>query len=170
VSPSNLKEHIRKESPYCWTDISDKAKYEAMIHLSNFSSTQTRPLWARGLYNRQRDTPNLLARWFLFRRFRLAGTNLQKRYGDVNPENTDYMFVAPSMRAVGKFLFITVAKAYRHLLYIKLTPEKEVLHLQVYYRLAKVIRRKLVIRSGRRSWLKEGKCGPKLRDQDLGPM
>lgn len=33
----------------------------------------------------------------------------------MNPENTDYMFVAPSMRAAGKFLSIPGAKAYRYL-------------------------------------------------------
>lgn len=99
MCPANLKEYVKKASPYSWNDISDNAKHEAIIQLSSSGSTQTQPFWDRGLPDTERDMPNLLAGWFLFRRFRLAGMHKQKRYGGVQPVDTDYIFIAPTGKA-----------------------------------------------------------------------
>lgn len=92
VNPSNLKPYIKKMSPYSWHDISDKAKYESIIRLSSSTNPRTRPYWERGRASPSSD--NLLAKWFLFRRFRLAGTSRQRSFGEAHPENLDLMFVA----------------------------------------------------------------------------
>ncbi|CZR66669.1 uncharacterized protein PAC_16570 [Phialocephala subalpina] len=91
TNPSNLKKYIKKQSPYSWNDISDKSKYEAMIRLSSSTNPRTQPFWYQGRAAQGRE--NILARWFLFRRFRLVGMGQQKRYGGAHPEDLDMMFV-----------------------------------------------------------------------------
>lgn len=91
ANPSSLKRYIKKPSPYSWHDISDKSKYEAMIHMSSSANPRTQPYWYKGRAAQGRE--NILARWFLFRRFRLVGMSQQKRYGGVHPEDLDLMFV-----------------------------------------------------------------------------
>ncbi|KAE8445268.1 hypothetical protein EG329_013640 [Mollisiaceae sp. DMI_Dod_QoI] len=91
ANPSNLKQYIKKSSPYSWHDISDKAKYEAMIRLSSSTNPRTQPYWYRGA---GQTGGNLLATWFLFGRSRLAGMNRQKRFGGAHPEDLDLMFIA----------------------------------------------------------------------------
>ncbi|KUJ16705.1 uncharacterized protein LY89DRAFT_733712 [Mollisia scopiformis] len=91
VNPSNLKPYIKKLSPYSWHDISDKAKYETMIRLSCSTNPRAQPYWQKGKTGH--SASNLPAKWFLFRRFRLAGTSQQRSFGEAHPEDLDMMFV-----------------------------------------------------------------------------
>ena len=95
--PINLKPYVKKASPYAWNDISHKAKYEALIRLSSSGSVDTQRAWDLGLSERE-DT-NAVARWFLFRRFRLAGTALQKRYSETHSDNMEHISLASAESA-----------------------------------------------------------------------
>lgn len=91
ANPSNLKQYIKKALPYSWHDVSDKSKYEAMIRLSSSTNLRTQTYWYKGRGAKGRE--NILARWFLFRRFRLVGMSQQKRYGGAHSEDLNFMFI-----------------------------------------------------------------------------
>lgn len=92
VNPSNLKPYLKKRSPYAWHDITDKAKYESIIRLSCSTNPRTQPYWETGRAGPSGN--NLLAKWFLFRKFRLTGTSHQRSFGEAHPQDLDLMFMA----------------------------------------------------------------------------
>jgi hypothetical protein len=93
-----LKPYVKKPTPYSWPDISDKAIYECIIKICSKGSVETQPFWDKG-FAEQGECPNWIARWFLYRRFKLARTSQQKRFSDIHPQDLDYMFVAHTEHA-----------------------------------------------------------------------
>jgi hypothetical protein len=93
-----LKPYVKKPTPYSWPDISDKAIYECVINICSKGSEETQPFWDKG-FAEQGESPNWIARWFLYRRFKLARTSQQKRFSDIHPQDLDYMFVAHTEHA-----------------------------------------------------------------------
>ncbi|RDL41136.1 uncharacterized protein BP5553_01115 [Venustampulla echinocandica] len=63
----HLKHNGKQQPPYDWSDINEKAKDEAMIHLSRSGNAHTSYYWNLAAPG---DCPNWIARWFLYHKFR----------------------------------------------------------------------------------------------------
>lgn len=68
--------------PYDWSDITEKAKYEAMEKLAKSGDAQTSNYWNIAASSTSDNCPNWIARWFLYHKFRYRDGRNKGRDGD----------------------------------------------------------------------------------------
>jgi hypothetical protein len=61
--PVHLKKNCKRQPPYDWSDIQEKAKDQAMLHIVESGDECTRYYW--NLAKPTPDCPNWIAKWFL---------------------------------------------------------------------------------------------------------
>lgn len=78
----HLKENCKLKPPYDWSDITEKAKYEAMALLARSGDSQTSNFWDLAASSTTDTCPNWIARWFLYHKFRYRDGRNKGRDGD----------------------------------------------------------------------------------------
>ncbi|KAG9247604.1 hypothetical protein BJ878DRAFT_397373, partial [Calycina marina] len=66
--PAHLKTNGRRNPPYDWSDISERAKDDAISWILSRATTETQSYWA--LAQPSDSCENWIARWFLYHKFR----------------------------------------------------------------------------------------------------